>query len=148
MSGIVRVYVGRVRGTVDRPKANAEAARVGFIEVTNICRMIKNQATIDAPVDTGFLRAQHAINVTTLTTRVKGVVLNRAKYAAAVHDGTGPHIIRARRKRALRFTVGGKVVFARSVRHPGTLGRPWLMDAAEKVATREGWRFQRTVVSG
>lgn len=148
MSGIVRVYVGRVRGTVDRPEANAVAARTGLIEVTNLCRMIKNQATIDAPVDTGFLRAQHAINIATLRTQVKGTVVNRAKYAAAVHDGTGPHIIRARRKRALRFTVGGQVVFARSVRHPGTRGRPWLMEAAEKVAAREGWKFQRTVVSG
>lgn len=37
-----------------------------------------------------------------------------------VLDGTRPHIIVPRRAKALRFTVGGDVVFARRVRHPGT----------------------------
>lgn len=147
MSGTIRVYVDRVRGTVDREGANAVAARVGLIEVTDLCRKIMNQATIDAPVDTGFLRGQHSMTVKTLKTRVKGTVVNRAKYAAAVHDGSGPHIIRARKKRALRFEVGGKVVFARSVRHPGTRPRPWLVEAAERTAINAGFRFQRTVVS-
>lgn len=148
MSGIVRVYVGKVRGTVDREGANATASRAGLIEVTNLCRKIMNQATIDAPVDTGFLRGQHFMKVRILKTRVEGTVGNRAKYAAAVHDGSGPHIIRARRKRALRFEAGGKVVFAQSVRHPGTSPRPWLVEAAERTAVSAGFRFKRTVVSG
>jgi hypothetical protein len=147
MSGFIRIYVKRVRGTVDREGANATAARVGLVEVTNTCRKIMNQATIDCPVDTGFLRGYHFMTVTTLKTRVKGTVGNRAKYASAVHDGSPPHIIRARRKRALRFEVDGKVVFARSVRHPGTRGRPWLLEAAERTAISAGFRFQRTVVS-
>jgi len=144
---VIRIYTKRITGTVDREGANATAANFGMIEVTNLCRKIVNQATIDAPVDTGFLRGQHSMNVRMMRTRVKGTVLNRAKYAAAVHDGSGPHIIRARKKRALRFEVGGKVVFARSVRHPGTKGRPWLAKAAERVAISSGFRFQRTVVS-
>ncbi|WP_405759431.1 hypothetical protein OG234_13145 [Streptomyces sp. NBC_01420] len=37
-----------------------------------------------------------------------------------VLDGTRPHVIVPRRAKALRFTVGGDVVFARRVRHPGT----------------------------
>lgn len=147
MSGVIRIYTKRIRGTVDREAANAVAARVGLIEVTDLCRKTMNQATIDAPVDTGFLRGQHGMSVTVSKTRVKGMVVNRAKYAAAVHDGSGPHIIRARRKKALRFEIGGEVVFARAVRHPGTPGRPWLMDAAERTALRAGFRFQRTVVS-
>lgn len=63
------------------------------------------------------------------TTRVRkfpavDVVAGRARlrYLMYEHDGTPPHIIRARRKKSLRFTVGGKVVFRRSVRHPGTKG--------------------------
>ncbi|MEV3895294.1 hypothetical protein [Streptomyces anulatus] len=41
----------------------------------------------------------------------------------AVHfvlNGTRPHLIRPRRKSVLRFEVGGRVVFTRLVRHPGT----------------------------
>lgn len=35
-------------------------------------------------------------------------------------NGTRPHLIRPRTRQALRFTVGGRVVFAKLVRHPGT----------------------------
>lgn len=147
MSGIVRVYVKRVRGTVDREGANAAAAKTGLIEVTDLCRKIMNQATIDAPVDTGFLRAYHKMAVKSMRSQIKGTVYNTAKYSAAVHDGSPPHIIRARKKKALRFEIGGEVVFARSVRHPGTKGRPWLLEAAERTAASAGFRFQRTVVS-
>lgn len=44
---------------------------------------------------------------------------NTAKHARILEKGSKPHIIRARRK-PLRFVTGGRVVFARSVRHPGT----------------------------
>lgn len=151
MSGIIRVYVKRVRGTVDREGANATAARVGLIEVTNVSRKILNQAVIDAPVDTGFLRGQHFMAVKTMQTRVKGTVGNRAKYSAAVHDGAtiGPRTIRARRKKALAFTMGGRTIIVRSVRHPGAKikANPWLVNAAERTAISAGFRFQRTVVS-
>jgi len=151
VAGIIRGYVKEVRGTVDREGANAVAARVGLIKVTNVCRKIVNQATIDAPVDSGFLRGQHGMTVKVMKTRVKGTVVNRAKYAAAVHDGAtiGPRTIRARRKKALAFTMGGKTVIVRAVRHPGARipGNPWLAKAAERVSVSEGFRFQRTVVS-
>lgn len=40
--------------------------------------------------------------------------------------GSRPHVIRARRRKALRFVVNGKVVFRRSVLHPGTRGSGFL----------------------
>lgn len=46
----------------------------------------------------------------------------RMRYTMFEHDGTRPHIIVARRRQALRFTVGGRTVFRRRVRHPGTQG--------------------------
>lgn len=50
-------------------------------------------------------------------------------YLGYHHFGTEPRIIRARRAKALRFVTGGKVVFARSVRHPGTSGTFFLTRA-------------------
>lgn len=44
-------------------------------------------------------------------------------------DGTPPHIITPRRRSALRFTMGGRVVFARSVHHPGTRANDFLRRA-------------------
>lgn len=47
-------------------------------------------------------------------------------YTMYEHDGTSPHIIRVKRAKALRFTVGGNVVFRRQVFHPGTRGSHFL----------------------
>ena len=45
-----------------------------------------------------------------------------ANYALIEEYGSRPHIIRARRRKMLRFPSGGGVVFRRQVRHPGTTG--------------------------
>lgn len=41
-------------------------------------------------------------------------------------QGSRPHVIRARRRKALRFVVNGRVVFRRTVMHPGTRGSGFL----------------------
>ena len=46
----------------------------------------------------------------------------RMRYTMFEHDGTAPHIIVARRRKALRFVLNGQTVFRRRVRHPGTQG--------------------------
>lgn len=43
-----------------------------------------------------------------------------APYAIFVNDGTRPHIIEARNAKALRFEMGGNVLYRRMVNHPGT----------------------------
>lgn len=43
-----------------------------------------------------------------------------------LEEGSPPHEIRARRRKALRFIVGGRVVFRRRVWHPGTKGHHML----------------------
>lgn len=47
------------------------------------------------------------------------------KYAKPIEHGSRPHVIRARRKKVLRFwsARAGKYVFAKKVRHPGN--RPY-----------------------
>lgn len=45
---------------------------------------------------------------------------NRAKYAGPIEHGSRPHVIRARRGKALKFVGrGGGIVFRRAVNHPG-----------------------------
>lgn len=54
-----------------------------------------------------------------------------APYARFVHDGTKPHMIFPRNKKALRWPVGSKFRFSRKgVKHPGYKGDPWLRRAA------------------
>jgi len=50
----------------------------------------------------------------------------RATVPVILDQGSRPHVIRARRRKALRFVVNGKVYFRRSVLHPGTRGSGFL----------------------
>jgi len=49
-------------------------------------------------------------------------------YVMAHHDGTPPHEIRPNRRKALRFVVGGQVMFRTRVWHPGTKANRFLTD--------------------
>lgn len=54
------------------------------------------------------------------------------------HEGTGPHEIRPRTARVLRFRPKGTTmfVFARKVHHPGTRANRFLVDAANAIRSR------------
>jgi hypothetical protein len=77
-------------------------------------------------------------------------------YAVMVHDGTRPHIIKPKRahtlrrssrgvvKPALRFEIGGQVVYARVVHHPGTDPRPFLDRALREETAGRGYRVSET----
>lgn len=51
---------------------------------------------------------------------------SNVRYAFVVHEGDRPHIITAHAGRVLRFQVGGRIVYARLVHHPGSTGRKYL----------------------
>lgn len=87
--------------------------------------------------DTGTLaasgRKQPGVRATGQYVDVIFGIPGRTHYNMYHHDGTPPHVIRPRRKKALRYMVGGRVVFARRVNHPGTRGTRYLeraLDAA------------------
>lgn len=55
-------------------------------------------------------------------------------YTMAHHDGTRPHVIRAKRARAMRFEWRGRIVFATKVNHPGTRPNRFLTDNLYRAA--------------
>lgn len=125
-----------------RPDPNGAASQVQEVlakRINSIDRQIAAQAKMNVPVKTGNLGRSiepDALKVTGLFTVTGGVTAN-ANYAAAVELGTRPHVIRPKGgKRALKFNVGGRTVFATSVNHPGTRPRPFLKNAAETVIRR------------
>lgn len=111
-------------------------------ELRQVGPRVVNRAKILAPVDTGRLRA--AIGPPeysrTWTLRPRVTIEVNVDYASFVHDGTRPHIIRPRNARALRFMVGGQVVYARVVHHPGTRARPFLDRAVREVTAGRNYR--------
>lgn len=64
---------------------------------------------------------------------VEAVIGPRAPYAIHIEYGTRPHEIRPVNSRALRFEIGGQLVFAVRVQHPGTRPNPFLRETAEIV---------------
>jgi len=54
---------------------------------------------------------------------------SNARHAAVHHEGSEPHVIRARYAKALRYEGnGGEIVFAKAVNHPGTDPNRYLTD--------------------
>ena len=68
------------------------------------------------------------------TPRGVRVVTSSIHYGGAPERATRPHVIRPRRAKVLRFTVGGVTVYARRVRHPGTKARNILRDGVRRAA--------------
>ncbi|MCD2263672.1 hypothetical protein K3888_13280 [Dietzia aurantiaca] len=103
-------------------------------------RQTVNTAKLRAPVDTGQLRNAHrAEDVRVVGMTARTAVVADKNYAAAVHDGSRPHLIRPKNKKSLAFKVGGKTVFAQQVKHPGAKPRPWLLNATREAAGRNGF---------
>lgn len=108
-------------------------------KAAGLSRRMVAQAKQNAPVDTGNL----ARSVEEVPLRFSSPysadfgMIARAHYARFVEDGTRPHVIRPRTAKALRFTVGGQVVFARYVNHPGTRARPFMRNAAATVLAND-----------
>jgi hypothetical protein len=104
---------------------------------------VVNRAKILCPVDTGRLRASIRIESRrTLALRSIFTVGSDVYYAPFVNDGTRPHEIRPRRAQALRFVIGGRVVFAKVVHHPGTRPNPFLDRALREVAAAREYSFR------
>lgn len=104
-------------------------------------RTTLNSAKLRSPVDTGQMRgSHHASNITVAGDRISGEVTVEQDYAMAVHEGTRPHVIRPRRAKWFAWGKGKGRVFARSVNHPGTKARPWLLNAAQAEGPRLGFQ--------
>lgn len=89
-----------------------------------------------APVDTGDTRERIAIESQRSTpTSVAFTIVSPTPQSNWTEFGTRPHVIRPRRRKALRFVVGGQTVFARKVNHPGNPPRPWFFPTV-----RREWR--------
>lgn len=71
-----------------------------------------------------------------LTGDLEIVLSAGAAHASYVEEGTPPHQIRPKHRKALRWAVEGGFLFARVVNHPGTRPTRFLEDAAEQVLPR------------
>lgn len=100
------------------------------------------------PVKTGRARNSITSRVEQRGDTVYGTVENLPlKYIRPLEFGSRPHTITPTHAKALRFSMGGRIVFAKSVHHPGTRGAHMFRDgmrAAEpQIRTIFGEAMQR-----
>ena len=112
-------------------------------QVADMTRATYNRANVLTPVDTGRLRAGNNMRLWSAGLVAYGEVFNHVDYAAPVHNGARPHTIRPRTRKALKFVMDGRTVFATEVHHPGNKARPWILKAMIETAPRYGF----TVIS-
>lgn len=128
---------------IDRADLRRAIRGASMRELRTVAPQVVARAKVLAPVDTGRLRASIGPPQykRSFTLRPRAEIGANVAYAKMVHDGTRPHVIRPRTKQALRFRVGGRVVFAKVVHHPGTRARPFLDRALREVTAGRGYRI-------
>lgn len=137
---------------------NAAMHRVGIDRARSLVNRAKrrtlNRSAVLCPVDNGPLRASGEVTPTVVIgNKVRASVVYTVEYAAAVHEGRRALTIRAKtrgngRQGRLKFTVGGRTVYAREVHQPARAGRPFLYQALVESAVPLGFRVSRTVTIG
>ena len=93
----------------------------------NIEARAKRNISNNGSVKTGHLRRGITTNVGNMEVTVH---TSNIKYARLVEEGTRPHTIRAKNKKALYWKGAKHPV--KSVRHPGSKAKPYLIPAFEK----------------
>lgn len=129
---------------LDRSRVRASVNALAERNVAEVARQVEARAKALAPVDTGRLRGSIK---TTRRLSLRGpqyTVSTNVEYAPYVENGTRPHVIRPRRKKALRFRTAGGVVIVAKVNHPGTRAQPFLSRAVREVGIRNGYDVRLT----
>lgn len=100
--------------------------------IEKILLKLENSAKRNAPVNkqSGGGNLRQSIR-SQMTGPARGIVEATADYAAAVHEGTRPHLIKVKTKKVLANRRSGEV-FGRVVRHPGTKANPFLQNAIDQ----------------
>jgi hypothetical protein len=134
---MIRVTLASVH--VDASRLAAFVRSPGGPVVRDLMRRGTNvQTAARAKAPKGATRALERSIVKRLAIEARGPVVyigTDVPYALWVHEGSDPHVIVPRRRKALRFPAPGSapgavaVVFARRVNHPGSKGTPFLVDA-------------------
>ena len=118
-------FVIDLKGTSEDIRADVQKVlkKSGF----NIEAKAKLNIANNGSVKTGHLRRGITTDIGNMEVTVH---TSNIKYARGVEEGTRPHIIRAKNKKALYWKGAKHPV--KSVRHPGSKAKPFLIPAFEK----------------
>lgn len=117
-----------IKHEVRKPEVFKKLKKVLFDSMLKLNELAVN----NVPVDTGLLKER--INLLPAVPGYASYTLTAGTdYAAAVEFGTGPHIIKPVKKKALKFEMEGKEIVVKKVMHPGTEAQPYFRPALDQV---------------
>jgi len=111
--------------TVNPAVARRLAERSSVTAITKITYRVAAIARTTAP---GSMKTKIRVTVSPVGGGM-GIIISDHPATTFVIHGTRPHVIVARRKKMLKFTIGGRDHFARMVHHPGNQPNPFLAKA-------------------
>jgi len=121
------------RFTIGAKKVALEAAEDMVLEADKLAKDHARDKSRKPNLVTGrFFNSIHA-EISRSPSSITGKIASNVNYAQALEEGSGPHIIFPRNKKALRFVIGGVAIFAKKVNHPGTPAFRVLGGAADQV---------------
>lgn len=127
---------------INRSEMRATVNALAGKQMLEVARQVQARAKVLAPVNSGRLRGSIKIKRGISLRGPKQTVYTNVEYAPYVENGTRPHVIRPRTKKALRFRVGGQFVIVAKVNHPGTRAQPFLSRAVREVGIRNGFNVR------
>lgn len=126
----VNVEVKGVQQAIGKLKAYQVSKRLSIRQIVmETAVRVESGAISRAPVDKGNLKRSMGRKIH--QGGMAAEVYNTAEYAPHVEFGTRAHEIRPKKGKLLSWIKGGKRIFARRVRHPGTKAQPFLFPAWE-----------------
>lgn len=117
---------------VMKPDWEAQLERRVSVVVGTVAADVARDAGATAPRRTGDLAGSYIWRWAPGARRLAARIGSHLGYGTVVELGGPPHVIRARLKKALRFSIGGMFgpfIFRRSVNHPGQAAQPHLRPA-------------------
>lgn len=125
MSNIASADIAQLADALRQSAQNSEVTTHEVL--VSSANYIKSDMESRVPVRTGRLKQSIAIKVE--TDRV--IIGPNTDYAWYVEHGTGPHVIEAKKGKALAWRGSNGMVYAKRVNHPGTKPNPFVRPAFE-----------------
>lgn len=101
--------------------------------ITNLAARTTALAKAQVGVDTGQLRDSIGFTVKFGAGPVSARIGSSNRIALLHHEGTKPHIIKAKTGKSATFQIHGKIVYTKIIRHPGTKPNRYLTDSLRSV---------------
>lgn len=109
-----------------RRQVQTRAARAQVMAAATMKTKYRAAAPYGKGPEAGATQASvDVINFTGSTAQLACTAVATTPQAKYTDEGTEPHVIRARNKKALRFRYRGRIVVVKLVNHPGNKGTGW-----------------------